>query len=191
MLTQTQNELNAETYRALGLFVVRFSHLMHALETSTMYLLEIFGHPSRGLVEAALANRTAEPITSAFFSVFFKRWKDDLDAREENLVSKVRNEIQELIQTRNRLMHDVWLYSHVGGDDSAQELSRHRLRTHGKGADYESIKYSPADIENFATDARRLAEIVNGMAWYNNPEKPGPNISSRFSLVDGRVKRLD
>lgn len=75
MTTKEQEEVNEETYMALGHFVVSFSHLLNSLEDSTVYIfgVEVYLHKSL-VLKAALSERTAYPITSSFFSVFFQRW---------------------------------------------------------------------------------------------------------------------
>ena len=72
-----QAELNRTTYTALGRFVVTFSAVLGSLESSTVRLLGANGQTQR-LIEAALADRTAYPIMSSFFSVFHAYWGDKI-----------------------------------------------------------------------------------------------------------------
>ena len=75
MESEEQIVFNQSIYLALGRFVVCFSHLLNSLEEATVWLFGLGPDGERRiLIKAALADRTASPIASAFFSVFFERW---------------------------------------------------------------------------------------------------------------------
>ncbi len=116
MESKEQEELNNQIYLSLGKFVVSFSHLLHALEESTIFLFGLGPDGARTiLIKAALTDRTAYPISSAFFSVFYQKWGDFVT--NDDLIMKVlRKEIQDLIEKRNRIMHDSWMGRTIGGD---------------------------------------------------------------------------
>ncbi len=187
MTTDAQRALNDETYLALGRFVVLFSGVLYSLEHATVRL--VGGHRSTTLIEAALSDRTAGPIVSSFFSVFFVHWGDLVTNTDRLIMKALRRELDDLVRERNRLMHDAWMGSTVGVDPGPHALSRHRLRAHGAGADYEAVSYEPNDIERIAADAHRLSGIVNSIVWYHDPNQRGPELQHRFHVVDGKVAR--
>lgn len=185
-----QQAINEATYRALGLVVIRFAGLLHSLETST---IELFGlgpdYKRNLLLGAALADRTATPIVSAYISVFVKRWEGQMTPDDFEIVKCLRRELDEVVRERNRLMHDAWMYK-TGGEQS-HPLSLHRVRAHGKGANYESVDYPPAKLEELSERLERLASVVNGAVWYCRPGQVGPELHMRMRVVDGRVVRIN
>lgn len=186
MTTSEQLALNDATYRALGLVVIRFAGLLHSLETSTIQLFGIGPDYKRNLLfSAALADRTAAPIVSSFISVFMQRWEGLLTERDNEIIKCLRRELDEVVRVRNRLMHDAWMYK--TGGESSYPLSLHRVRAHGKGAEYESVNYPPSRLENLAIDLERLATVVNASVWYCRPGQVGPELYPRIQIVDGKV----
>lgn len=186
----TQEELNSKTCMALGQFVVAFSGVLHALETSTMYLIAPAPDGARwALLGAALADRTAAPIVASFFSVFHKRWEGSLSPEDSKILHCLRRELDDLVKQRNRLMHDAWMNRVVGGDPSPQPMSRHRVRAHGKGVEYENESYPPEKLEQIVQDANRLASVIHGAVWYRRDGQQGPELHSRMQIVDGKVQR--
>jgi hypothetical protein len=191
MVTDAKAKLNDDTYRALGRYVVEFSGLLHALETSTVYLFGLGPDGGRTmLIEAALAGRTADPIVSAFFSVFFKRWEGQLTPEDTKIMKCLRREIGDMVTERNRLMHDAWMGKTVGGDPGPHAMSRIRVRAHGTGVEFENIDYPPEKLELLAADLGRLAGVVNGSVWYRRPGQTGPELHPRIQIIDGKVQKV-
>jgi hypothetical protein len=189
--TEAQQTLNDNTFKALGHFVVEFSGLLNALEYATLLLIGP-GVSAVGnlLLKAALADRTAFPIMSSFFSVFFQRWTGQLTDDDTKIMKCLRKEITHLIEKRNRLMHDVWMYKAVGGDPGPHDMVRHRIRAHGGGVEFETESLGPPDLEALASDAKRLTEVVAGAVWYLRPGQIGPELGPRMAIVDGHVSRI-
>lgn len=188
-MTTAQAELDRTTYTALGHFVVAFSAVLGSLESSTIRLLGAKGR-AQLLVEAALADRTAYPIMSSFFSVFHAYWGDKITTGDKAVLRQLRRELTSLIEIRNRLMHDAWMSTTVGGDEGPHPLSRMRVRAHGAGVDYETEPYPPQDLEQLATDATRLSSCVNGAVWYFRPGQVGPELEQRYAVVGGKIQRV-
>ncbi len=84
-------------------------------------------------------------------------------------------------------MHDAWMSKSVGGDPGPHPMSLIRVKTHGKGANYEAKDYGPEEIGSVQEDARRLAKVVNGIVWYVRPGQSGPEISERFEVREKKV----
>lgn len=194
MAKDAQEELNEKIYRNLGLFVVAFSGTLHALESSTVHLIKTGGdggpEPFPGsvrsvLIEAAIADRTASPIIASFFSVFFTRWKNHLTKDDVAILKNLRKELNGLVEKRNRLMHDAWLTSTVGGDPSPQPMSLSRIRAHGTGVEYCHEKYGPEEIERLAADASRLSRVIWATTWYWRDNQAGPELHPRIITRDG------
>lgn len=188
MTTEEQIALNQSTYLALGRFVVCFSYLLNSLEESTIWLFGLGPDGKRTILfKAALADRTANPISSAFFSVFFERWGELVTDEDSRIIKFLRKEIESLIKTRNRIMHDSWMSKTVGGNPGPHPMCLMRVRAHGNGAEYEAIDYSPEEITNIASDAERLADIVNGIVFYMKPGQIGPEVADRFEIRNNKV----
>lgn len=184
-----QAELNRTTYTALGRFVVAFSAVLGSLESSTVRLLGANGQTQR-LIEAALADRTAYPIMSSFFSVFHAYWGDKITTGDKAVLRQLRRELTSLIEIRNRLMHDDWMSTAVGGDEGPHPLSRMRVRAHGSGVEYEIEPHPPHSLEQLAADATRLSSCINGAVWYCRPGQVGPELEQRYAVVDNKLQRI-
>lgn len=190
MSTPEQYALDTQTHVALGRFVVSFSRLLHALESSTIHLLSPEPNGRQLLLlGAALAERTAMPISSAFFSVFYKRWEGTLTEIDIKILKAMRLELDDLIKERNRLMHDAWLSTSIDEEEGPHALTRFRIRKHGKGVDYESQTYPPKALEALVEVADRLSTVVNGAVWYLRRGQSGPELHSRMEVNDGKVYR--
>jgi hypothetical protein len=186
--TDAQSQLDELTCRWLGEFVVAFSGLLYSLETSTVQLLNLpLDGKTNLLIRAALADRTSNPITSAFFSVFFQRWGGDLTAEDAKLLKHLRKEVDAIGTLRNRLMHDVWMHTSVGGEIGPHNLTRHRVRAHGTGAEYESSDCSPQHLQELTKDIHRLSSVVNASVWYHRDGQIGPELSRRLHVVNGKL----
>jgi hypothetical protein len=192
MATPEQEELNAKTYMALGRYVVAFSGLLHALESSTVHLIvpEPDGRKMM-LLGAALSERTASPVVAAFFSVFYKHWEGQMSDDDTAVMKCLRRELEDVVKERNRLMHDAWMGRTVGGDPGPHALARHRVRAHGTGVEFESEIYPPERLAELAEDVTRLSSVVNGSVWYHRPGQRGPELAERIRVVDKRVERVD
>jgi hypothetical protein len=188
-VTTAQAVLDRTTYVALGHFVVAFSGILGSLESSTIQLLGANGR-ARILIEAALADRTAYPIMSSFFSVFYAYWGEKITPGDKAVLRQLRRELISLIEIRNRLMHDAWMSTTVGGDEGPHPLSRMRVRAHGAGVEYEMEPHSPQDLEQLAADATRLPSCVNGTVWYCRPGQVGPELEQRYTVVSDKLQRV-
>jgi len=190
MTTPEQDALDTQTHVALGRFVVSFSSLLHNLETSTIHLLSPEPNGRQWLLlRAAVADRTASPIGSAFFSVFHKRWEGALTEDDIKILKAMRRELDDLIKERNRLMHDAWMSTTKGADQGPHALTRVRVRAHGSGVEYEAKAYPPTVLANLVQDVDRLSSVVNGAVWYYRPGQSGPELHIKMSVKDGKVHR--
>ncbi|ERS07369.1 hypothetical protein Q668_05405 [Alcanivorax sp. PN-3] len=110
----------------------------------------------------------------------------EITEADDLILKALRKEIQELIEQRNRIMHDAWMNTIGGGMDS-HPMSTMRVRVHGKGAEYERVEFAPEKLSNLADTAKRLSKVVNGIVWYWRPNMHGPEVADRFEVVDGKV----
>lgn len=186
MASIDQHKLNDDTLKSLGGFVVAFSRLLFALESSTAYLIS--PAPANWvLIRTALSDRTAAPIVASFFSVFSQRWHGSVTPEDKKILKCLRREIDEVVTERNRLMHDAWMSKTVGGDPGPHPLGRIRLRAHRNGADWESVDYLPSVLDRLTTDAERLSTAIRTATWYCRPGQSGPELDTRLEIVDGKV----
>jgi hypothetical protein len=188
MTTDAQRKHDTATYLALGRFVVSFSGVLYALEQSTVHLV-LGGPPAHNtiLVEAALADRTASPIVSSFFSVFFKRWEGSLTAKDTEIMKCLRRELDDVVKERNRIMHDAWLSKSVGGDPGPHAMSRLRVRAHGGGVEHEITDYPPNKVEGLVDTLNRLASVIWASVWYMRKGQSGPELDTRLEIQERRV----
>jgi hypothetical protein len=126
---------------------------------------------------------------SSFFSVFYSHWGDKLTIGDKTVLKQLRRELTDLIEVRNRLMHDGWMSTVTGGEEGPHPLARMRVRAHGAGVEYELKPQPPQDLEQLAADAARLSECVNGAVWYCRPGQFGPELEQRYEVIGGKLKR--
>lgn len=181
-----QSELDSNTYKALGRYVVAFSGLLNALESSTVHLVTRDSREMK-LLDAALGDRTASPIVAAYFAVFYTCWEGQMYEKDFSVMKCLRRELEDVVKERNRLMHDAWLSSAAGAYSGTIPMTQYRKRAHGTGVDYESVFYPPEKLELLSDDLNRLSSIVNATAWYGRRGQSGPELSKRFQVVDNRV----
>lgn len=188
MTTESQSRLIDETYRALGHYVVAFAGLMHGLDRATWYLLT-FGSGGKDsmMLEAVLAGREARQIIEAFFAVYCLCWEGKLTRQDETILNQLRTELADAPKTRNRMMHDAWLYQMGGGDPVPQPLVLFRVQTHRSGANFVSDEQSPGQIEKLAADLERLSKAVNAIVFYRPPDQTGPKLDTRINIVDNKI----
>jgi hypothetical protein len=185
-----QTQYYEDTYRALGLFVIRFSELLDSLQEATVECMTD-GVMQRMLGYAALADRTAEPIQRSFFAVYFERWSGALTKDDEAILAQMRKEIRDLIEIRNRLMHDAWMrYAKVGAQGpKPRPLWRLRYKAHGSGLDIEDSAHTPDELVELGERARRLAQLVISTS-FSVPEG-GPALNQRMEVVMvGKAKEV-
>ena len=184
---ESQNHLNDATYTALGHIVVNFSLLLHTLEHSTAQYIAGRDGGKYLLLGAAWGDRTASPIVSAFFSVFYQYWENSVSDNDGKVMKALRSEIDAVVEKRNRLMHEYWGDPSVGGEEGPHEMSRLRVRAHGKGVEYVSIDESPEGLNAFASDINGLVTIIHRIVFYFHPNQAGPEVHSRFLIENGKV----
>lgn len=167
--------------------MVEFSRLLHSLETSTSHLICPQPNGTMILIRAALADRTASPIISSFFSVFYKKWEGFITEKDKKILKTLRKELDEIVTTRNRLMHDVWLYNFGQDSSELDGLSLQRLRAHGEGANFLTEKYSSTRIDELTSNANRLSNIINSIVWYHPPEPNVLDLYLRFKIIHNKI----
>jgi len=112
-LVPTEEGFLDNIYRAIGKFVVEFSQLQHMMEYMTVVALSQDGdRESSDRAWAVVSGRTAQPVVDGFFSLCVQIYKNEWTEEDFALLKAARKEIQNLIEERNRLAHDVWSLGH-------------------------------------------------------------------------------
>lgn len=193
-MNDEQKAFNDRIHTALGRFVVAFSGVLHALETSTVQLIRTGNGPEpypldirRELIEAAFSDRTAAPIASAFFAVFYERWGEAISDQDKVILKNLKKEIGLLTETRNRLMHDAWLTPRVGGDPGPHPMTLRRVRQHATGVERTGRCFGPDEVEDLAADAKRLSQVIWATVWYHRDGQNGPELQPRLVVENGKT----
>lgn len=188
-MSHDQRLADQKTFSALGRFVVNFSHVVGSLEDGLIHLFSTAHHCPPELLFAAMGERTADQILKSFVAVFRWRYGREMLPKDELVFACLKKEVDELIQVRNRLMHDSWVHFREGGSEAPALIGRYRRRVHGKGVDHELSDFGPDRIESHADDAERLSSIISAVAFYGRPEAIGPELHPRLQIVDKKVVR--
>ena len=182
-----QEALNEETQIALGKFVIAFSHVLVYLEHSTTQLHRLSGNPLNEEAQAKLAKKTAGPLAEEFYKAFKDYWNGSLTSTDSAVFEQIESEVNQLVEDRNRVMHDAWLTTTDACEETAQEMATLRVFAAGKRVAYEMKSRTPMVILLLAADASRLAEVVRFSVSYRPPNPIGPEMRQRIALVDGKI----
>jgi hypothetical protein len=90
-------------YRAIGLFIVEFSHVVEQMEITIR--LVVNGHKEGQI--ALLSELTAEPLKKAWVSVVIEVLKPD--EADKKVLVQLAAEVTKLIEIRNDLAHGQWI----------------------------------------------------------------------------------
>jgi len=110
-----------DSYRAIGLYFVRFSRLVMRMRL-LMGLRLTIGRDPLELVELAFAGAMAQQIADSFFSMC--RFDAKLDDAELGVANVLRDAVNEQITHRNRFAHGDWWIGYDPAGGSAPELVR-------------------------------------------------------------------
>ena len=166
-----------KVYESIGKFIVEFSQLQHMMEFMTVLAL-----PSEDDQESwdrawsVLSGRTAQLVLDAFFSLCCQIYKDKWTGDEFRMLNLTRKEIQQLIEHRNRIAHDVWSLGHPNYPvPEGHDALRFKYSTSArKGALRSAQPVSVLELNTLSENARRLNSVIRqiGMLMRFPPGKP-------------------
>lgn len=166
-----------KVYQSIGKFIVEFSQLQHMMEFMTVLALpREDDQQSVDRAWSVLSGRTARLVSDGFFSlccqIYKDKWKDD----DFRLLNSIRKEIQELIEHRNRIAHDVWSLGHPNYPvPDEHDALRFKYSTSArKGALRSAQPVSILELNTLSDNASRLNSVIRqvGLLIRFPPGKP-------------------
>ena len=175
-----------ETYRAIGRYMVQFSHLIrHMRELMVLRAItrEKIGNDPN-VADIALAGAAPMDIMRSFFGMC--RYISDLDNDERKVEEVIRGRVRRVIEERNDIAHGDW---YVGREEGADSLVQrlHAFRKDGHG---ELIVYWPEMLDELSDDIQALTILVRefGSVALSEPYPPWVKPSGSPGIRDLRVK---
>jgi len=138
---------NQLLFLAIGEFFVKFSHLISITEHLTASLISKGGGEDEyKRARIAVSNLTAQPLSNAFFAVLKEFETQNWTSKDQEILKRVRAEMDLLIKQRNRFAHDTWHLGHpnLPRPDSS---SWHRIRTVGTQTTGLLVEYKTVTVE--------------------------------------------
>jgi len=152
-----------EIYRAIGKFVVEFSHLHNMIELMIVHLLSPSGNSEmHQRAWAVISGQTTRPAMSNLFSLLIEIKSDEWTSDDMGVLNAVRKEIIEIIEERNRIAHDVWSLGHPNSplpEDSDAQRFRYKASPR-KGAMTSSEPVTVRDINQLTDKINRLDQVI-------------------------------
>jgi hypothetical protein len=162
-----------QIYRAIGRFVVEFSHIVLMLENFAGIKLGIPPGRRRDGPDAP------QRAVSRYFEMISQV---PADPEERVLLRKLRSELDALIHERDRLAHDAWSINE-------SEARRDRYRAGESLEPFESSIVSARDLQQLVEDATRLVGLV-GAFWFciTTRDQPKMLLAETIGIVDNRLQ---
>ncbi len=175
-----------EIYAAIGKFAVKFELVCHAMNSSVVFLLQQNGLQNQLLANAVLAGLTADPLRKIFLAVIMEFRSGRLTEEEKRILSKIVNQIGELGETRNDVIHRTWYVGYAAaGQDDFSSAAGLKFSNSKKGTEFRPLKYTCADFDSFSQQADALVDLVNRIDLCIVLEK---SFEKHFVIEDGVVK---
>lgn len=144
--------------------MVEFSQLQHMTEFMTVIAVtQDEDKESWQRAWAVLSGRTAQPVVHSFFSLCVQLKQDEWTSEDFTLLKAARKEIQNIIEERNRVAHDVWSLGHPNSPlpDESGAL-RYKYSISGRrGALRAATPITVAQLDELSDNANRLKIVVS------------------------------
>ena len=135
-------EQTDDIYRSIGLFTVEFEHVILAMRQGITFFLHKGGLRNQQLSNNLLAKITAGPLKDIFEAMI----PDvvSLSEPDQIIVNKILKRTQELIESRNNIIHSTWFVGWASSKDteftnaSGQKLTRSKSGVVVKHFDWKS-----------------------------------------------------
>lgn len=152
-----------EIYQALGKFVVEFSHLHSMMQLMIVQIITKTGSKEeQNRVWVLISDLTTYPVVVKLFSLLMHDHGDYWENEDTKVINRTRIEITDLIEKRNRILHDIWYLGHpnlpIDEDFDAFRIRDLSSPKTGYSAVKSEIKIE--DIEELSSDLIRLRNVI-------------------------------
>lgn len=158
---RSKNE--TQVYQALGKFVVKFSHLHSIMQLMIVQIITNIGsREEQDRAWVLISDMTTYPVMVKLFSLLMHDHREYWEEKDNKLINKIRKEVKDIIETRNRISHDIWYLGHpnlpISEDFDAYRVHDRTSPKTGYSAIKSEIKVE--DIEKLYSDLTRLHRVV-------------------------------
>lgn len=158
---RSKNE--SKIYQALGKFVVEFSHLHSMMQLMILQIITNIGSKEEhNRAWVLISDITTYPVVVRLFSLLMHDHGDFWESEDIKVINRTRIEITDLIEKRNRILHDIWYLGHPNLPiDEHFDAYRVRDLTSPKTG-YSAVKseIKVDDIEELSSDLIRLRQVI-------------------------------
>jgi hypothetical protein len=150
-------------YRAIGRYVVAFAEMVREMRSAIG--LYIAGGERWILVDMALGEATAQPVSAAFFSLC--RDAGEFTKAEEEVADALSKAVAKAIRERNDIAHGDWtvgalILVALGEDQRMETMTPRLVRATPRGKKpYKMESLSPADIDARTDSLLALVNLVD------------------------------
>lgn len=144
--------------------MVEFSQLQHMTEFMTVIAVtQDEDKDSQARAWAVLSGRTAQPVVHSFFSLCVELKQDEWSSEDFALLKAARKEIQDIIEERNRIAHDVWSLGHPNYPvpEESDALRFKYSISAPQGALRAATPITVSELDELSDNASRLRTIIS------------------------------
>ena len=179
--------IQADLHKSIGGFIAEYSRFHGLLEYSAIYILSDGGKLDvADNASILISGLTTQALSKAIFSMIINARGGAWEDNEIDLIKKCRNEIDTLVATRNRTVHDIWTSIPRPDSKTNDPVWSRARRSHSPSNDdaFEQILVTSSDLEELTRSAARLSHIIQVLAVYSRNQYK-PNLRSALYLMDG------
>lgn len=167
-----------ELYALLGEFMIEFELFCFYMRHGVQIMAEIAGQQGGHVVRALTTEMSAFSLLKAYHSTAMGM--RELTQQEINILSKIFNRAEKLIEKRNKFIHGTWFVGAV--DEDEPELSSapgHQFRHTKRGVSEVSLVLSPKEFQPLIVECGTVASLISCAAF---SFAPAVNFSKNFVL---------
>lgn len=178
-------EQSSALHAAIGRFVVEFEQMCFAMSFAVLFALHHEGLKDQQLGNAMLAGLTAAPLREMTLSMLAHLYRDD--AGSVQIVRKLAARTQDLITTRNEIIHSTWFIGWASQEDTDfSRASGMKLKNTRSGPVASSLSNSVAEFDRATGDAKEIAVLYHQLLGCLMSGTPPTKYFNRDS--DGNIR---
>jgi hypothetical protein len=186
-------EQRDDAYRAIGRYTVEFSMLVAGMR-EIMAGRITHEKQERGLIDLAFGALTAKQVADPFFAIC--RAGAELDDGELAIEKRLRKQVIEEIEERNKIMHGDWLVARWTREDlEAPTAALVRVKASNIEEPFKQENFTASQIDEICDRVIGLRNVVWEFGticteqWDHDPARgrPKERVRDALQIVDGTV----
>lgn len=155
-----EKELADKIFCEIGHFLVKFEHVCLALRRGISYLLTMNGLRNQQLAHIITADQTALPLKTILQAMIHEITKPEKG--ETLIIDAVFKRLQDLIETRNNVIHGCWVIGNIGNEkEYIPQAAGHKLIRKKNGARVKNFKYTAEDFTKLCNECTTMETMID------------------------------